>query len=77
MKNQENDYQEHVFLYDLRESLNRDDNQLRREHQKMQLSFLLNQGVNQSSNVLDLGCGPLRLGVALIPRLESVRNEVI
>ena len=41
------------------------------EHQDMQLSFLTRRGLTSSSTVLDLGCGPMRLGSALIPLLKD------
>ncbi len=68
---EENDYREHVFLYDLRNSSNRDEEVLWRNHQEMQYSFLLRHGFLEESNVLDLGCGPMRLGVKLIPKLRN------
>ena len=37
----------------------------------MQLSFLQRRGLMSSSTVLDLGCGPMRLGSALIPLLND------
>ena len=37
----------------------------------MQLSFLLRRGLTASSTVLDIGCGPMRLGSALIPLLND------
>ena len=37
----------------------------------MQLSFLQRRGLTSSSNVLDIGCGPMRLGSALIPLLND------
>ena len=37
----------------------------------MQLSFLLRRGFTASSTVLDIGCGPMRLGSALIPLLNE------
>ena len=37
----------------------------------MQLSFLKRRGLTASSTVLDIGCGPMRLGSALIPLLND------
>ena len=37
----------------------------------MQLSFLQRHGFESSSTILDLGCGPMRLGSALIPLLRD------
>ena len=37
----------------------------------MQLSFLQRRGLTSSSTILDLGCGPMRLGSALIPLLKE------
>lgn len=39
------------------------------EHQKMQFSYLRLRGLRQHHRVLDVGCGPLRLGAALLPYL--------
>ena len=67
----ENPYKSRVFLSDL---LKRTDYQEQRawtEHQQMQVDFLKSRGFGPGSNVLDVGCGPLRLGVALIPELET------
>ncbi|MCP9775632.1 bifunctional 2-polyprenyl-6-hydroxyphenol methylase/3-demethylubiquinol 3-O-methyltransferase UbiG [Cyanobium sp. WAJ14-Wanaka] len=68
---QENDYQEHVFLDHLRHLDDRQSQKIWHEHQGMQLQFLRRHGLGPGSNVLDLGCGPMRLGSALIPLLKN------
>ena len=67
----ENTYRQDVFLADLRKQNDRQNQRIWLEHQQMQLSFLVRHGFNSSSTVLDLGCGPMRLGSALIPLLTS------
>ena len=69
MTQSENSYQQDVFLEDLRYLENRHKQRIWVEHQEMQLSFLKSHGLNSSSIVLDLGCGPMRLGSVLIPML--------
>ena len=69
MTQSENSYQQDVFLEDLRYLENRHKQRIWAEHQEMQLSFLKSHGLNSSSIVLDLGCGPMRLGSVLIPML--------
>ena len=69
MTQSENSYQQDVFLEDLRHLENRHKQRIWVEHQEMQLSFLKSHGLNSSSIVLDLGCGPMRLGSVLIPML--------
>ena len=69
MNQSENPYQQEVFLDDLRYLENRHKQRIWAEHQEMQLSFLKSHGLNSSSIVLDLGCGPMRLGSVLIPML--------
>ena len=71
MTQSENFYRQDVFLEDLRHSNDRQQQRIWAEHQKMQLSFLQRRGLTSSSTVLDLGCGPLRLGSALIPQLKD------
>jgi SAM-dependent methyltransferase len=71
MQQSENYYREHIFLADLRDRTDRDQVQIWHEHQQMQLSFLKRKGFSGSTNILDLGCGPMRLGSALIPELVS------
>ena len=61
----ENSYRHDVFLSDLRHINHRRQQRIWAEHQDMQLSFLQRRGLTSSSNVLDLGCGPMRLGSAL------------
>tara|TARA_B100000674_G_C37928766_1_gene956879 strand:+ start:305 stop:1003 length:699 start_codon:yes stop_codon:yes gene_type:complete len=67
----ENSYRHDVFLSDLRHINHRRQQRIWAEHQDMQLSFLQRRGLTSSSNVLDLGCGPMRLGSALIPLLKD------
>ena len=62
----ENSYRQDVFLQDLCQQKDRQQQRIWAEHQQMQLSFLQNRGLTASSTVLDLGCGPMRLGSALI-----------
>ena len=67
----ENFYRQDVFLDDLRAQKDRQQQRIWSEHQQMQLSFLERHGLKSSSTVLDLGCGPMRLGSALIPLIED------
>ena len=69
--NQENPYRQEVFLEQLRDAAELSSHRLWQEHQQMQLDFLLKRGFSPATNVLDLGCGPMRLGSALIPRLQT------
>ena len=71
MTHSENTYREDVFLEDLRSCKDRADQQVWAEHQRMQIDFLERHGLQSSSTVLDLGCGPMRLGSVLIPRLTN------
>ena len=71
MIHEENPYRQDVFLEDLRQQKNRQQQRIWAEHQKMQLSFLQRRGFTSSSTVLDIGCGPMRLGSALIPLLKE------
>ena len=71
MTQSENFYREDVFLKDLRHLQDRQQQRIWYEHQQMQLSFLQRRGLNSASTVLDLGCGPMRLGSALIPLLKD------
>jgi SAM-dependent methyltransferase len=71
MTEAENPYRHDVFLEELRDCGNRDEQRIWSEHQQMQLSFLQRHGLQPSSIVLDLGCGPMRLGSALIPLLRD------
>jgi ubiquinone/menaquinone biosynthesis C-methylase UbiE len=68
---QENPYQQEVFLEELRGEADRNSQRLWHEHQQMQLAFLRKRGFNGTSRLLDLGCGPMRLGVAVIPELTT------
>ena len=71
MNQAENPYRHDVFLEDLRHQKNRHQQRIWAEHQQMQLSFLQRRGLTSSSTVLDIGCGPMRLGSALIPLIKS------
>jgi SAM-dependent methyltransferase len=71
MTQAENTYQHEVFLDHLRHRSDREGERIWHEHQQMQLSFLQRHGLRPSSTVLDLGCGPMRLGSVLIPLLSS------
>lgn len=71
MTQAENPYRQDVFLDDLRHCVNRDEQRIWSEHQQMQLAFLKRHGLETSSTILDLGCGPMRLGSALIPLLQE------
>ena len=71
MTQAENPYRQDVFLDNLRHQNDRQQQRIWVEHQKMQLSFLRRRGLTSSSIVLDMGCGPMRLGSALIPLLDK------
>ena len=71
MTQSENTYRQDVFLGDLRHQNDRRQQRIWAEHQQMQLSFLQRRGLTSSSIVLDIGCGPMRLGSALIPQLKD------
>ena len=71
MNQAENPYRQDVFLDHLRKEKNRQQQRIWAEHQQMQLSFLRRHGFKSSSTVLDIGCGPMRLGSALIPLLKG------
>ena len=70
MTQAENTYQHEVFLDHLGHRSDREGERIWHEHQQMQLSFLQRRGLRPSSTVLDLGCGPMRLGSVLIPLLS-------
>ena len=70
MTHSENSYRSDVFLDDLRNPNDRLRQRIWTEHQQMQLSFLQSRGLSSSTTVLDLGCGPMRLGSVLIPLLK-------
>lgn len=67
----ENNYRSDVFLSTLRGRQDYGDDQIWREHQLMQFSFLRQRGLRPDWHVLDVGCGPMRLGVKLIPELTQ------
>ena len=71
MTQSENPYRQSVFLEDLRDHKDLDNHRTWAEHQEMQLSFMHRRGLTSSSTVLDLGCGPMRLGSVLIPLLKD------
>lgn len=68
---QENPYHREVFLEALRDCSDLSAERLWVEHQQMQLKFLLRRGLQPSTRLLDLGCGPMRLGMAVIPLLTT------
>lgn len=67
----ENQYKDKVFLENLRYSKNRSNNIFWKTHQQMQVDFLYKNGFNEKSLILDIGCGPLRLGSDIIPKLKT------
>ena len=71
MTQSEKTYREDVFLEDLRNENHRQGQRIWAEHQEMQFSFLKRRGLRSSSTVLDLGCGPMRLGSVVIPFLND------
>ena len=71
MTQSENSYRDDVFLTELRHQSDRQQQRIWLEHQEMQLSFLQRRGLTSSSTILDLGCGPMRLGSVLIPLLKD------
>ena len=71
MTQNENPYRQDVFLDHLRQKHNRQLERIWVEHQDMQLSFLKSRGLTPSTTLLDLGCGPMRLGSVLIPLLQD------
>ena len=68
MTQSENFYRQDVVLEDLRHSNDRRQQRIWAEHSRSALFFV--RGLTSSSTV-DLGCGPLRLGSALIPQLKD------
>ena len=71
MTQSENPYRQEVFLNELRQQKDRQEQRIWAEHQEMQLSFLKRHGLTSSSTLLDLGCGPMRLGSVVIPLLKD------
>lgn len=71
MTHSENNYVNEVFLSELRNCSDLEGQRKWSEHQEMQLQFLYKQGFQPDSKILDVGCGPMRLGVALIPELNN------
>jgi len=67
----ENPYDSVVFLSHLLEDPEYGSKREWLEHQQMQYDFLVSRGFDSATRFLDLGCGPLRLGVRLIPELTS------
>lgn len=67
----ENTYKNEVFLTNLLDTPDYTKHRMWAEHQEMQARFLQTKGFCSASNVLDVGCGPLRLGVRLIPELDT------
>lgn len=69
---EENFYRTNVFLdWLLDPAVDLQSRQVWVEHQQMQFSFLLQRGLRPDHRVLDVGCGPLRLGAALLPYLTE------
>ena len=56
----ENNYRSDVFLSTLRGRQDYGEDQIWREHQLMQFSFLQQRGLRPDWHVLDVGCGPMR-----------------
>lgn len=69
---QENAYRTEVFLSWL-ETASPDNFEKRvwLEHQEMQCNYLIQRGLLSGDRVLDVGCGPLRLGSVLLPLLSQ------
>ncbi len=67
----DNHYGKRVFLSTLLAQPDYRNDRIWSEHQQMQMRFLSSKGMSANSSVLDMGCGPLRLGVALIPKLTN------
>lgn len=67
----QNKYKKLVFLENIVKQPNYKTQRVWTEHQEMQVDFLHSRGFCSSSNVLDIGCGALRLGVKLIPELDT------
>ena len=67
----DNHYAEHVFLERLLERPGFADAAEWRERQRIQLDYVRGLGFGPASRLLDIGCGPLRLGSALIGELDE------
>ena len=67
----DNNYKDVVFLSRVLSSDNYTESRVWKEHQEMQMNFLSSRGLSSDSVILDVGCGPLSLGVALIPKLVN------
>ena len=67
----ENTYKTHVFLDKLLAKEDYKSNRLWREHQTMQFEYVKRLGLQSDHVFLDVACGPLRLGAALLPYLSN------
>jgi len=66
----DNRYRDNVFLaWAADDRIRLEDEPKWARHQAMQYDFLLRHGLPTDARVLDMGCGPLRLGSRLIPYL--------
>jgi SAM-dependent methyltransferase len=69
-KMEDNRYRKEIFLSWLQDpSVDPVSRSVWVEHQNMQFSYLKFRGLRQHHRLLDVGCGPLRLGAALLPYL--------
>ena len=68
---EDNTYRNRVFLKNLLEKDDLSSEKLWREHQEMQLRYVLGKGLAPDAVFADIGCGPLRLGVALLPHMTE------
>jgi len=67
---EENIYRTDIFLSWLQDpSVDPESREVWVENQREQFSYLRLRGLRQDHRVLDVGCGPLRLGAALLPYL--------
>ncbi len=67
----DNHYEKTVFLSGLFEKPDYQANRQWKAHQEMQIKFLLSKGLASSCHFLDVGCGPMRLGVKVIPLIKT------
>ena len=71
MTKNENAYNTDVFLQEVVGKPDWKNDRMWKEHQDMQIKFLMARGLSPSTVFLDLGCGPMRLGSSLIPLLDD------